>query len=87
MIQIDSKKIKRLPITKNIKSTRDLIKLAALVTFMIFTPYSQKQSLSHLEVLCKKGVLKHFTNENTCAKVYFLIKLETLAQALSCEFC
>ena len=74
MIQIDSKKIKRLPITKNIKSTRDLIKLASLVTFMIFTPYSQKQSLNHLEVLCKKGVLKHFTNftgKHLCQSLFF----------------
>ena len=47
----------------------------------------------------KKGVPRNFTKftENTCARVFFLIKLqakacnfikkETLAQVFSCEFC
>ena len=37
----------------------------------------------------KKLFLKISQNsqENTCARVYFLIKLHTLAQVFSCEFC
>ena len=54
---------------------------------------------SCLEVFCRKGVLRNFANsqKNTCARVFFLIKLqalglqlyekkETLAQVFSCEF-
>ena len=54
---------------------------------------------SHPEVFCEKGVLKIWENsqEDTCARVSFLIKLqagackfikkETLAQESSCGFC
>ena len=48
-------------------------------------------------VFCKKSVLRYFANlqENTCAKVSFLIKLQalgfikkkTLAEVFSCECC
>ena len=51
---------------------------------------------SHRRCSVKKGVLRNFANsqENTCVKVAFLIKLacnlikkENLAQVFSCEFC
>ena len=47
-------------------------------------------------MFCEKGVLRNFleisqnSQENTCARVSFLInflKKETLAQVFSCEFC
>ena len=42
---------------------------------------------SHLEVFCKKSVLKFSQNsqENTCVRASFLIKLQV--QVFSCEFC
>ena len=42
-----------------------------------------------LEVFYKKDVLKISQNsqENTCARVSFLIKLQALAQVFSCQFC
>ena len=44
---------------------------------------------SHPEVFYKKLFLKmsQDSQENICAKVSFLIKLQTLAQLFSCEFC
>ena len=60
---------------------------------------SERLRSSRPEVFCKNFVPKNFTNsqENTCARVYFLIKLqseagnfikkETLAEVFSCEFC
>ena len=53
---------------------------------------------SHRRCSVRKGVLRNFVNslENTCATVFFLIKLqapcnfikkETLAQVFSCDFC
>ena len=54
---------------------------------------------SRPEVFCKKGVLfleiSQDSQENTCARVYFLIKLQvfatllkkTLGQVFSCEIC
>ena len=41
IMYIDSKKIKQLFITKNIKSTRGFMKLTALAVITIFTPLSQ----------------------------------------------
>ena len=49
-----------------------------------------------LEVFCEKGVLKNvakFTGKHLCQSLYFnkvacnFIKIETLAQVFSCEFC
>ena len=55
-----------------------------VVNKMLTTVRSSRQ-----EVFCEKGVLKNFTNsqENTCARVSFLIKKETLAQVFPYEFC
>ena len=59
---------------------------------------SQSIRSSRPEVFCEKGVLRNFekTQENTCARVSFLIscraeacnfiKKEALAQVFSCEF-
>ena len=51
-------------------------------------------SLSYLEAVAPRcSVRKVFkeisqnSQENTCARVSFLIKLQTLAQVFSCEFC
>ena len=51
------------------------------------------ERISCTDVFCEKGVLKNSQNsqENTCARVSFSIKLqalglETLAQVFSCEF-
>lgn len=41
ILYIDVKKIKRLSVTKNIKTTRGLQKQTTLVTFIIFTPLNQ----------------------------------------------
>lgn len=41
ILYIDVKKIKRLSVTKNIKTTRGLQKPTTLVTFIIFTPLNQ----------------------------------------------
>ena len=40
-------------------------------------------------MFCKKGFLEISKNsqENTCARISFLIKNESLAQVFSCEFC
>ena len=50
---------------------------------------------SHLDVFCKKGVLKNFAKfagKHLCQSLFFnkvgnFIKKETLAQVFSCEFC
>ena len=51
---------------------------------------------SRPDVFCKKGVLRNFakfTGKHLCQSLYFdkvagnFIKIETLAQVFSCEFC
>ena len=70
---------------------------------LVFTPNNLcslgRVRSSRLKVLCRKGIFRHFSQnsqENTCARVSILIKLqascnfikkETLAQVFSCEFC
>ena len=53
-----------------------------------------KHSLAYIEAVAQtRSVKKVFSEisqnsrENTCARVSFLIKKESLAQAFSCEFC
>ena len=69
-----------------------MIILKVIISFISFIITFTTEAATR-SVLWKKGFFKMLQNsqENTCARVSFLIKLqakkETLAQVFSCEFC